>query len=178
MRRNELLEHGDRFGGIVGLGIQIRRLQERLALHLGILVRVSGDALKLTRGRTGVIALGVRHRKLARHIRGQLALGEIAPEILEHADRPIPLLEVDELRCRVVLGGRANLRVRRHARHAQVVIDGPGGIARLLLRLALLVHISCQALGELAFLLGVGSRQIPCLQKCGLRLVVGSGAEL
>ena len=108
MRGDELLQHGDGFGGIIGLGVEIRGFQQRLALHLGILMRICCDALEFTRRGPRAIARGIRNRKLARYVRGELALGKLAAEILEHADRPIPLLQVDELRRCIVFGGGAD----------------------------------------------------------------------
>ena len=72
-------------------------------------MRIRRDALKFGRRRAGVVALGIGNRQFSRHVGRQFALGKIVAETLEHADRPIPLLEVDELRGGVVFGGGADL---------------------------------------------------------------------
>ena len=79
--------------GVAGLGVQVRGLHQRLALHRAVLGRIGGDALEL-RGRLArAVGLDVGDRELARHVRLQLVLREVAPEVLEHGDRAVPLLE-------------------------------------------------------------------------------------
>ena len=147
---------------VVGLRVQVRRLQQRLALH-GLRPRPGSPRCARTPRppRPGDCRFAVGHRELARHVRLRSRSWELAPEALEHADGAVPLLEIDELRGRVVLrrwrGSSTSGATRATRRKSSTA---PRAVAGLLLRLALLVDGGREALGEV-----------------GAHLVVAAGAD-
>src|SRR6266699_4672876 len=172
VRADELLEHAHRAGAVAGLGVEVGGLHQRLALHGVSLGGVCGDALELRGGLGRPVGFRVGHRELAGDLRLQLVLRELAAEILEHADGAVPLLEGEKPRGGVVLGVDAGLRLGRHSRDAQEILHRAAGIARLLLRFALLVYAGGEPLGEIRAELVVLAGESARLQECRLRLVV------
>src|SRR5438874_8744307 len=172
VRVDELLEHAHRAAAVAGLGVEVGGLHQRLALHGVSLGGVCGDALELRGGLARPVGFRVGHRELAGDLRLQLVLRELAAEIFEHADGAIPLLEGEKPRGGVVLGVDAGLRLGRHSRDAQEILHRAAGIARLLLRFALLVYAGGEPLGEIRAELVVLAGETARLQECRLRLVV------
>src|SRR5438477_2305060 len=172
VRVDELLEHAHRAAAVAGLGVEVGGLHQRLALNGVSLGGVCGNALELRGGLARPVGFRVGHRELAGDLRLQLVLRELAAEIFEHADGAIPLLEGEKPRGGVVLGVDAGLRLGRHSRDAQEILHRAAGIARLLLRFALLVYAGGEPLGEFRAELVVLPGYTARLQECRLRLVV------
>ena len=124
-------------------------------------------------GLAGAVGRGVGDGELARHVRLQRRLRELVTEILEHRDRAVPLLEVDEVRWRHRTGHwGGSWSPGPRARRAGSPRPRRAGIARLELRLALLVDTRGEALGEIGAHLLVGAGELARLHECRLGLGV------
>ena len=139
---------------------------QRFALHLAVFLRVRRRCARIPRrpDRSGRLrctprrACG-RHRPAARSSGYSRRKPSSTPMARSHCLRMMSCAAASYSR------GGADLRVRRHARHAQEILDGAGAVAALLLRLALLVDGGGEALGEVVAQLLVGADEIARLER-------------
>ena len=104
--------------------------------------------------------------------------GKAGAEGFEYRDRARPVLERHEQRARVELRRLADRGAGREPAHAQVIVHGAGGIARGLLRLALLVDRGRKALVDRRRLRILGREQRLHLQVGAFGVGKAPGVEL
>src|SRR4029077_11405698 len=107
------LQHAHRLRRVARLGVEIRRLHQRLPLNGLVLSRIGGNVLELGSCLAGAVGGGISYREFRGHIALQRILREGTPEPLEHHDGAVPLLQYDELSSGVVLRIGTDLRFRR-----------------------------------------------------------------